>query len=115
MMTERTMSGSPLKIGVMLDSFVVPAWIDRVFCDITTADFLELSLVILNGEKRDTSYAKRSPLLLFLLYEKVDQWLFSWRHSNAFAPKDISEHLSGVRIVTVLPSKDETRQSHVCL
>ena len=76
------MAGGHLKIGVMLDSLVVPAWVDKVFSDIKTADFLELSLIILNGEKRDPSYAKQLPGLLFLLYEKVDQRLFSWRYQR---------------------------------
>jgi hypothetical protein len=108
------MAGSPLKIGVMLDSFTVPAWTAKTLADIARADFLTLSIAILNAEKRDRDSTERllqaRSRLLFVFYEKVDQWLFSWRHSDAFAPTDISEHLSGAKIVTVLTSKDESRQ-----
>ncbi len=108
------MAGSPLKIGVMLDSFTVPAWTAKILADIARAGFLTLSIAILNAEKSERDFANRllrlRSRLLFVFYERLDQWLFSWRHSNAFTPTDISEHLSGAKIATVLPSRDESRQ-----
>lgn len=102
------MPGDPLKIGVMLDSPIVPAWVGKILADVARADFLELAVVILNGEKRDASFVQQWPWLLFLLYERLDQWLFSWRHHNAFAPTDISENLGGAKVLKVLPSRDKS-------
>jgi len=94
----------------MLDSFIAPAWIGKILADVASADFLELAVVILNGEKRDASIVKQWPRLLFLFYERLDQWLFSWRHNNGFAPTDISGHIRGAQVLKVTPWRDKSRQ-----
>jgi hypothetical protein len=40
--------GRRLRIGIMLASWIVPAWIGKVIRDIQTSDFTELDPIILN-------------------------------------------------------------------
>jgi hypothetical protein len=103
------MSGEPLKIGVMLNSLIVPAWVHRVLADISKADFLVLSLVILNGEVRKASFSSKVrriwPVFLFEVYQRLDQWLFSWKQNNAFSLVDVSECLGKAEIIKVVPNR----------
>ena len=74
----------------MLDGLTVPRWIDLVLRQIAARDFLELSLVVLNGEGED-----RRPLpvrlwhgrkrLLYRLYERADEAVYA-EPGDAFQP-----------------------------
>ena len=69
-------SGRPkLRIGVLLDGFVQPAWIASVFDHIARCDFASIELVILNGEtfgKPDAPAGPRAPLPVRLLQRLRD-------------------------------------------
>src|SRR5437773_3217563 len=43
---ERPAFERPLRIGVMLDSFDAPRWVEKILRDIASAPFLDLALVV---------------------------------------------------------------------
>jgi hypothetical protein len=105
---EQVDKGS-IRVGIMLDAFVVPAWVKKIITDLKKADFLTLSLVILNTEKTKTSIFKRLradwPRLLFLIYQNLDRRLFARKERDAFVPTDISSYLRDAEILEVLPER----------
>lgn len=101
---------APLRIGIMVDSLVVPNWVARILSDIVAADFLELVLVVANAEQQVTPMTFRARARrfrrhgLFSLYLRFDVA----RHLSevdAFEPVDVSQLVSGARILRVLPQR----------
>jgi hypothetical protein len=98
----------PLRIGVMLDSLVVPNWVARILADIGGAEFADLVLVVVNAERQETPGTLRARAGrfrrhgLFSLYLRFD---FERKRSpsDAFEPVDVSQLVSSVRILRVLP------------
>ena len=42
----------PVRVGVMLDSLIVPAWVAAVVDQLLESRSVDLRLVVLNGERR---------------------------------------------------------------
>jgi methionyl-tRNA formyltransferase len=110
-------TANPLRVGVMLDSLTVPAWIAHVLRQLAEAPFVELALVVLNAEPRPPAprFARlRSPRrhhLLFQLYARVDRRVFR-RDPDAFAEVAMADELRSVpkrEVVPLRPRRFEHR------
>jgi hypothetical protein len=107
---EVSAPGGPLRVGLMLNSFDVPAWIAKIVGQLSDADFIDVRLIILNEERpppRPRFARLRSPRrqrLLFNLYRLIDARLFA-TEPNAFAHRNIEDQLAGVPVLSVTPSR----------
>ena len=98
------------RVALMLDSFVVPAWVGKIITQLAGAEFVELALVLLNCEpsvRRPRFSRLRTPRrqhLLFNLYRRIDERLFG-SAPNAFAPIDLGPLLATVPVVRAIPQR----------
>jgi hypothetical protein len=99
----------PLRVGLLVDSFVQRKWIQKVITDIRSSDVADIVVVIKNEPPaskpqggRLKSYWKNRNYLLYALYEKVDN-----RRArisvDAFEPVDIEPLVSDCPVITVTP------------
>jgi hypothetical protein len=98
-----------LKIGILLDSEVVPAWAFSVLEKIRHSDYAEITLVVANGSfssSRKQSYFGRAcknwQKFLYKIYIELENRLFKHR-PDAFEAKDLSELLKNVPQISVMP------------
>jgi hypothetical protein len=112
--------GRPLRVGLLVDGLVQPAWIDAVLAELVQTGTAELSLVILNASSGAPSAGRRGllaraaiwyrnrRLLPYELYSKLDAWRY--RPTNdPFKPVDITARVAGAPVVRVTP-----RQTKFC-
>ncbi|NLG98794.1 MAG: hypothetical protein GX491_15665 [Chloroflexi bacterium] len=76
----------PLRIGILLDSYIQPRWVYRIIADIQNSMIARVALVVLNGHVVDQEGARQPGLLqkvidhrgdlVYLLYHKIDRRLF---------------------------------------
>ncbi len=97
----------PLRVGLLVDSFVQRKWIHQVVEEIQASGIAEIVVVIKNGaehqrQSRLRSYWRNRKYLLYTFYEKVDE--FRVRVSpDAFAPLDLKPLLSHCPVIEVVP------------
>lgn len=109
------MSTPKLKLGLLLDSYEVPAWAYRSLERIAGADHAEFSLVVLSGSpatrasRVDELRGKRGGLL-YRLFNRIDEGLFRGE-PDASEPMHAGALLSGVPIITVKPVRAEGSDS----
>ena len=81
----------PLRVGVLLDSFTVPAWVDAALEQLSTAGAQFALVVLVERPRRGDSILRprraASPPALYDLYTRVDRRLFR-RSGDAFDPVD---------------------------
>lgn len=117
-MIEPNRPVEPLRVGVMLDALAVPAWIARILRQLLRADFVDLALVVRNGEtpaaprRLDRFRRPRRDRLLFNLYSRLDARVFR-STPDAFAIEDMSEELAGVPAITAVPSRPKPFEHRV--
>jgi hypothetical protein len=79
----------PLRLGVLVDSFLQPAWVERILDDVERCDFARIELVVLNrdgrvagppapgpglrGLRRALAEPRRRSRILYGLYTRLDQ------------------------------------------
>ena len=98
----------PLRVGVLLDSFTVPAWIFSILDEIQQSDDARIELVIVNAAApaRRTMGQRLRNLrhLLLSLYIRADTRLFGQRAKHdAFAPMDARPLLQAIPTRRVNP------------
>lgn len=97
----------PLRIGLLIDSFVQPKWIHKVIEDIQSSGIADITVVIKNegqipqqGHLR--SYWRNRKYLLFAIYEKIDERRIKV-NPDAFETIDITPSLSDCPVIAVMP------------
>ncbi|HKR13158.1 MAG TPA: hypothetical protein VJT15_13945 [Pyrinomonadaceae bacterium] len=102
------MSSTPLRIGLLIDSFVQRKWIHQVVEEIRASGFAEVVVVIKNeappqpAQGRFKSYWQNRNYLLYALYGKIDERRVKVK-PDAFEPVDLKPLLDGVPVVAVTP------------
>lgn len=95
-----------LRIGLLINFYIVDAWIYELINQIREADFADITLVVLNSSKKKKSLAKRigknQDKILYYLYQRFDNIIFN-PTPNAFEKKDSSNILKKVPILKVQP------------
>jgi len=102
------MSSHPkLRVGLLLDSLDVPAWVHAMLARIRESDYAELALVVLNGARKGTTgrllnLIKNPPTWAYTLYRRLDSMLFR-PGPDAFARRDASPLLAGIPALKIAP------------
>ena len=109
-MIESESKDPPLRIGIMLDSKIVPAWVNRIIEEIRDSDFLNLCLYIFNAERRPdrslfTRMRGRLPVTLYILYSRLDRHLFKQR-PDAFEQVEVSVPPNTIGTIRVVPIRN---------
>lgn len=101
------MESGKLRIGVMLDSYELPAWAFLALDRVMQLDCTELCLIVLNensnihGTKIRHIWKNRNQLA-YHLFDRIDRWIFR-RDPDAFEPKNIESMLAGTPVIKVRP------------
>jgi hypothetical protein len=102
------MSDNKLKIGLLVDSYSVPAWIYRVIERVLLSNCIEISQVIINCSAGKTSshpfhdINKLKPALLYQIINSLDKKFFI-RGSNSLEHKNLDKLLKGIPFLEVTP------------
>jgi hypothetical protein len=98
----------PLRIGLLIDSFVQRKWIHQVIEDIQFSGFAEIVVVIKNEappkprQGRLKGYWQNREYLLYALYGKIDERRVKVK-PDAFEPVDLKPLLADCPIIPVTP------------
>ena len=98
----------PLRIGLLVDSFVQRKWIHQVIEEIQSSGIAEIKVVIKNEappklrQGRLTSYWQNRKYLLYALYGKIDDRRVKVK-PDAFEPLDLKPLLADIPVVPVTP------------
>jgi hypothetical protein len=99
------MRSQKLKLGFLLDSFNVPAWIYSVIQRIANESSSEFVLVVLNEDPGNTIKNSISTIVYSIL-NRIDEKLFT-KEPNPFAPKSAADLLSNTPIIKALPVRKD--------
>jgi hypothetical protein len=100
----------PLRIGLLLDSLVVPRWVESILATLRDSDYATIELVVLDDSPATAPSVKDRfrmlPQLPFVVYSKLDQRAFgaTVKH-NAFAPTPVGGLLRDVPTMRVVPHR----------
>jgi hypothetical protein len=98
------MQNKKLKLGLLLDSFDVPAWVHSVVQRIVNEDSGEFALVILNDDAASTKRTNRK-VSIYSVFNHIDEKLFT-KEPNPFDQKNIENLLPNVPVIKALPVKN---------
>lgn len=109
---DRTGSPPALRVALLVDAWLVPAWVHKIVVEIQSAPWAEIVLVVLNTSRRDEGLWhklwRRRRYLLYEGYCRLDRRLFKTR-PDAFAREDLSPVLGDCPVLPVVPR--QTRYS----
>ena len=97
-----------LRIGLMLDSFSVDAWIAKLIDDIQASDFATVSLIILNTPQERPRLSLRKRIKAHwqkTAYVRYSEWDYHRNRGadDSHAQVDLSEKLARVQVLQVKP------------
>ena len=106
------MSAQKLRLGLLLDSFEVPAWLYHSLELIANSDYAEFSLIIINdSNEQDKSESwfhnlwRNRREFAYKIFNSIDERIFV-RGPNAQETKDLNKLLVRVPTITIRPKKD---------
>jgi hypothetical protein len=116
-----TGDGPPLRVGILVDSLLQPAWVEPILDQIQRSDFARLELVILNREKRAPAAPAPGPRLhrllrvlaeprrrrglLYGLYARLDRRRCA-PDDDALREVDCAARLAAVEQIQVAPVRE---------
>ena len=102
--TKVHMHTQKLKLGLLLDSFNVPAWVYYVIQRVTKENSGEFNLVILN---EDTSGSNKTKIdtSVYSIFNQIDEKLFT-KEPDPFELKNTAELLINVPAIKIHPVQD---------
>ena len=99
----------PLRVGLLVDSFVQRQWICKIIEEIRASGIAEIVVVIKNTaqsqaqpQSRLKNYWRNRDYILYTLYGKIDDFRVKVS-PDAFAPTDLKPLLSDCPVIEVLP------------
>lgn len=95
------MRSQKLKLGFLIDSFNVPAWIYSVIQRIANESSSEFVLVVLN-EDPGNAIKNNISTIVYSIFNRIDEKLFT-KEPNPFAPKSAVDLLPNTPIIKALP------------
>jgi hypothetical protein len=106
----RTMSGrAKLKLGLLLNSFDVPAWQSAALSAIVKSGVAEFVVVVLGDAANGTTHSDNSRFA-YEVFNKLDEAIFC-RAPNALTRVSLGEILAGVPVVMVTPTREASTDS----
>jgi hypothetical protein len=104
------MNSQKLKLGILLDSYNVPAWVYRSLERMVNSEYAEFSLVILNGtspQSGNGNVIKNPTSFVYRVFNIVDERVFLREH-NALELRNIEVLLSGASVIKMTPNKSRS-------
>jgi hypothetical protein len=103
------MPSDKIKVGLLIDSFFVPAWIYETIKRITESDYATISLVIKKQSELPAKHQQRKlysgfNFLAYNLYRKLENKYIKL-NPNAFSQKNISDLVNNTPILNIQPVK----------
>jgi hypothetical protein len=98
-----------LRLGILLDSYQVPAWAYAMLERIQQSDYAEIALLVINDTPARpksivSSLRNNHQHLLYIAYHKLDERLFRPK-PDAFADRDLRDFLANVPCLRTLPRR----------
>lgn len=104
------MNSGKLKLGILLDSYQIPAWIYHSLERVVNSSQVEILLVVLNEKKNFEDENGRNlrnrRTVLYELFNKTDERIFN-RGPNALEIMNAEKLLLGIPVIKVKPLKRE--------
>src|SRR5437867_7300953 len=96
-----------LRIGVLLDSFIQPRWVEKVIQTIQTSDVAQIQLVVLNGSHHNpksaaATFRQNRKYFAYKIYTRLDN-LFFRLQPDAFARVNLEKTIAGGATLRVTP------------
>ena len=100
-----------LRLGLLLDSFEVPAWIYLMLKKIQNSDYAEINLIVLNGisNKKKGIFSRiiqDRKFLLYKIYKKFNDKFF-YSNPNPFERKNIYQFLGSISTIKIFPKQNK--------
>lgn len=101
---------SPLRIGILIDSLVVPQWIYKIISDIQSSSIAHLAVIIKNGNRvqpNGNAFQKlwnQRQYLLYNFYSRLDSIIFRIE-PDAFKRIDLKNLIGDCPIIEVKPTQ----------
>lgn len=95
-----SMSNRKLKLGILLDSWSIPAWAYDAIRKIAQGNAAEFVLIVVSEDAEKTKFHWKT--LLYSIFDRVDRKLFT-RRPDPFAAKNAAEILDGVPVLGISP------------
>jgi len=101
-----------VRVGILIDSFEVAAWVYVMLEEIMRSDYATLDLVVLNDAQKSlhqnywTGLRVDWEYLLYNLYRKLDRWLYS-PAVDAFSVRNAATLLGTVPVIKVKPDREK--------
>lgn len=97
-----------LRLGILLDSFYLPAWAFRSLERVVNLECADVAVIIVNGLKDSNKYRsglfyKKNHSIAIRLIDRVDSAIFL-KGLDAFAPKNSQELFSNVPVIRIKPT-----------
>ena len=98
---------SPLRVGVLLDTYTQPAWVARILESINASSIATLVLVVKNEARAASAGWLRRRLqdrrhLLYTAFRKADDAIFRPK-PDAFAPVDVTPLVKSADVIAITP------------
>jgi hypothetical protein len=104
----------PLRVGLLVDSMMQPAWVERALQRVVETGAGEFVLIVRNSSpatevrrSRLASWWRNRRQLLYAAYQRIDGLRFR-PTPDPFAPVDLSAMLRGVPLIDVVPTQTRT-------
>ena len=97
-----------LRIGVLLDNYLLPAWEYKIIEEIKNSDYAQIVLIVRNNLNKLVTKNRNinSGSIVFRLHQKLDRLIFT--HKNFYSEKtDVRALLQEVPEILVKPVKDK--------
>lgn len=103
--------GRKLRVGLLMDSFNIPAWAYLMLKKIGSSTYAEIKLCVLNDARKvKTTFIPKAKdnlgSLFYIAYRKFENRLFK-PYPNAFEVKDATELLENIPIIRIKPRQTE--------
>jgi hypothetical protein len=93
-----------LKLGLLLDSLIVPAWVYSAIQCVVKGDSGKFALVVLNDDGGKSNRTKRNAIA-YSIFNWIDEKLFT-KEPDPFELKNAAELLQNVPVIRVLPKQN---------
>jgi hypothetical protein len=90
-----------IKLGILLDSFDVPAWVDNAIRRVARENTAEFILVILNNAPKPVN-KNNGNKIIYSIFNRIDEQLFT-KGPNPFESKSIADLFSGLPMIKTVP------------
>ena len=98
------MNPQKLRLGILLDSFDVPAWVEDAVHRVVEGNSGEFILVILNSTS-EKSHKNNGSTIIHSIFNQIDEKLFT-KEPNPFVKKSVAELFSDVPVIETTPKKN---------